>query len=241
MIPSVFWEKLPAKIRGLSAYGIRAAEWLRSRAFFEPLTRRLPPKPVMTRIPRWMNVVAAFFLVYIFIWNLGTLPASIRKKRIDIPWRLKWIASVLRLDQTWNMFAPYPLKDDGWYVIPGELKNGTEVDVFRGGGPVSWEKPEYVAYMYKNQRWQKYMMNLWSKDFSEFRLYYGKYLCRAWNDRHKGNEQLQHFTINYMRQDTRAKGESAPQKVMLWDHYCFKMPETQSASETKPANKPPAK
>ncbi|HEX5036487.1 MAG TPA: HTTM domain-containing protein [bacterium] len=235
MIPSVFWDKLPAKIRALSAYGPRLAEWLKTRFFFDKLLRHLPPKPVSTRLSTWANVTAGLFLLYVFVWNLGTLPASMNKKRIDVPRKLKWIASVLRLDQTWNMFAPYPLKDDGWYVIPGVLKNNQEVDVFRGGGPVSWEKPKYVAYMYKNQRWQKYMMNLWSKDFSEFRLYYGRYLCRVWNDHHKGGEQLDHFSINYMRQDTRLNGEAAPQKVDLWDHYCFKVPETAPLSETKPA------
>jgi len=236
MIPSVFWDKLPGKIRSLSVYGLRFAEWLKTRAVFEGLARRLPPKPMFTRTPTWMNVTAGLFLLYIFLWNLGTLPTSMNRKRIDVPWKLKWIASVLRLDQTWNMFAPYPLKDDGWYVIPGVLKNGTEVDVFRGEEPVTWEKPEYVAYMYKNQRWQKYMMNLWSKEFSDFRLYYGRYLCRAWNDHHKGGEQLDHFSITFMRQDTRASGEAAPQKVNLWDHYCFKVPGTAPTAETKPAS-----
>lgn len=231
MIPAVFWEKLPAGLKALGILGGQIADWIRQRALFDWVSRKLPPRPAFTKIPLWLNVTAAFFLVYVFVWNLGTLPASMNKKHLDIPWRLKWIASVLRIDQTWNMFAPYPLKDDGWYVIPGVLKNGQEVDVYRGGGAVSWEKPEYVAYMYKNQRWQKYMMNLWSKDFSQFRLYYGRYLCRLWNDHHKGGEQLDHFSINYMRQDTRPNGEAPPQKVDLWDHYCFNMP-----AETKPAS-----
>jgi uncharacterized membrane protein YphA (DoxX/SURF4 family) len=235
LLPPVFWEKLPARIRSLSSWGLRIAEWIRTRALFDRLVRRLPPKPSPVGLPRWVNLTAAAFLVYVFVWNLGTLPSDMNRKRIDIPWRLKWIASMLRIDQTWNMFAPYPLKDDGWYVIPGTLLNGSEVDVFKGGGPVSWEKPKYVAYTYKNQRWQKYMMNLWSRDFSDFRLYYGKYLCRLWNDQHQHSEQLDHFTIYYMREDTRPNGEAKPEKVNIWDHYCFKMPETKPAPETKPS------
>ncbi|HSA58258.1 MAG TPA: HTTM domain-containing protein [bacterium] len=225
MIPSVFWDKLPRTFKAFSGWGLRAAEWMRTRAFFEPLQRRLPPKPPSVATPRWLNLTAAFFLAYVLLWNLGTLPASFLKKKIDVPGRLKWIGSALRIDQQWNMFAPYPLKDDGWYVIPGTLVDGTEIDVFRGGGPVSWEKPKYVAYTYKNQRWQKYMMNLWSRDFANFREFYGKYLCRSWNDSHRAGEKLDHFTIYYMKEDTLPEREAEPEKISLWEHYCFKMPE----------------
>lgn len=225
MIPSVFWEKLPRAVKAWSGWVLRAAEWVRARAFFASLQRLLPPKPPSTATPRWLNLTAAFFLAYVLLWNLGTLPASLLKRKVDVPLKIKWLGSALRIDQQWNMFAPYPLKDDGWYVIPGTLVNGTEVDVFTSGRPVTWEKPGLVAYTYKNQRWQKYMMNLWSRDFSKFREFYAKYLCRSWNDRHNGGEKLDHFTIYYMKEDTRPDGEALPEKVNLWEHYCFKVPE----------------
>ncbi len=225
MIPSVFWDRLPRAVKALSGWGLRAAERIRTRTFFAWLQRRLPPESPSETTPRWLNAAAAFFLVYVLLWNFGTLPAFFFKKKLDVPRQAKWIGSALRIDQQWNMFAPYPLKDDGWYVIPGTLMNGTEVDVFQGGGPVSWEKPKLVAYTYKNQRWQKYMMNLWNRDFSKFREFYGKYLCRSWNDAHKGGEKLDRFTIYYMREDTLPTSEAPPEKVNLWDHYCFKVPE----------------
>jgi hypothetical protein len=225
MIPSVFWDKLPNALKALGGRAIRAAEQLEASACFGRLRRILPPVPPSGSTPRWLNVVAAVFLVYVILWNAGTLPATINKAKIDVPRRLKWIASALRIDQQWNMFAPYPLKDDGWYVIPGTLVNGTEVDVFTGRRPVTWEKPHLVAYSYKNQRWQKYMMNLWSRDFSKFREFYGKYLCRAWNEAHKGGEQLDRFTIYFMKEDTLPQGEDAPEKISLWEHYCFKIPD----------------
>jgi hypothetical protein len=37
-------------------------------------------------------------------------------------------------------------------VIPGKLKNGAEVDLFRGGSPVSWEKPDVVSAEYPDHR-----------------------------------------------------------------------------------------
>ena len=142
-----------------------------------------------------------------------------------MPDRLQWIGSLLRIDQRWDMFAPSPLKDDGWYVIPGTLVDGTEVDVFRSEAPVRWEKLQLVAYTYKNQRWQKYMMNLWSEDFSAFREFYGKFLCRSWNDVHKGGKQLDHFTIYFMKEETLPEGTAAPERVSMWEHYCFEVPQ----------------
>jgi hypothetical protein len=218
MVPTVFWEKLPRVAKAWRLNGL-------SSAFFTRLVRLLPPKPVSPGTPRWLNITAAFFLVYVILWNMGTIPASLNHRRIDVPRKIKWIGSALRIDQSWNMFAPYPLKDDGWYVIPGTLTNGQEVDVFTGGKPVTWEKPKLVAYTYKNHRWQKSMMNLWSRDFSKFREFYAKYLCRAWNARHQGGERLDRFTIYFMREDTRPDGEAPPEKVNLWEHYCFKVPE----------------
>jgi len=35
--------------------------------------------------------------------------------------------SLLRVDQRWDMFAPYPSKEDGWFVIPASLSDGSEL------------------------------------------------------------------------------------------------------------------
>lgn len=224
MVPSVFWDKLPNSVKAWSGRTLRSTERTFTWAFVW-LKGRVPPQFPVVVTPRWVNLTAAFFLAYVALWNLGTLPVSIVEKRVDVPRRLQWIGLALRVDQQWNMFAPNPLRDDGWYVIPGTLVDGTVVDVFRRGMPLTWEKPRLVAYTYKNQRWQKYMMNLWSRDFSMFREFYGKYLCRSWNDVRKGAEQLDHFTIYFMREDTLPDGEAVPEKISLWEHYCFKVPE----------------
>jgi hypothetical protein len=126
------------------------------------------------------------------------------------------------------MFAPAPLKDDGWYVIPGQLRSGVAMDVFQTMYdftqllPVRWEKPAAVAQTYKNQRWRKYMMNLWLKQNSAHRLYFGRYLCREWNRRHAVPEQLVEFQIYFMMEYTQPDFQpSLPQKTLLWSHQCF--------------------
>lgn len=166
----------------------------------------------------WGTLAVLFFLVYALMWNVSLLPRS----KIGIPAGLRWVGAFFRVDQYWNMFAPYPLKDDGWFVIPGALAGGREVELFRGGRtPVSWDKPKWVAYDYKNQRWQKYMMNLWLKEHTKSRLYFAKYLCRSWNTNHSGEETLNKLKIYFLREDTLPDGEKPPEKVLLWDHDCF--------------------
>ena len=128
-----------------------------------------------------------------------------------------------RLDQQFNMFAPTPLTEDGWYVFPGKLRDGTEVDVYTEKTPISYDKPKYVSEMYPNQRWQKYLMNLWDAKLSDFRLGYGRYLCREWNAKHEYNKQLMTFQMDFMLEKTPPPGENSEPvvKTQIWDHKCF--------------------
>ncbi len=106
--------------------------------------------------------------------------------------------------------------------MPGQLVNGTEVDIFRNGAPVSYDKPADVSLLYKNQRWQKYLMNLWLKNYSDYRLSYGKYLCRQWNNSHPANLQLKTFKILFMLEKTKLNYET-PEVIptTVWNHTCF--------------------
>jgi hypothetical protein len=124
------------------------------------------------------------------------------------------------------MFAPYPLRDDGWYVIPGVLQSGKEVDVFRGGAPVSFAKPSAaaIAAQYKDERWRKYLMNLYLAVNSDYRLYYGQYLCRKWNEGKAPNDptQLNTFDIYFMIRTNVlwTQPPQSPKKVLLHSHHC---------------------
>ena len=121
------------------------------------------------------------------------------------------------------MFAPSPPKDDGWFVIPGKLSDGSEVDLFTGGGPISYEKPRLVSATYKSQRWRRYLGFLWHSDHQDKRVYYGRWLCHEWNEQHPGEKRLSNFILFYMREDTLPPGQGTakPVPVPLWEHQCF--------------------
>ncbi len=168
------------------------------------------------------NGLASFFLVYIFLWNLSTLGVS--WPYLSPPPTI--IASLVGVDQTWDMFSPTPLRKDGWYVIPGRLKDGTEVDVFTHGGAVSWKKPPSLAAVYPNDRWRSYMMNLFLLEEGFYYIpFYAQYLCRHWNETHAEDKQLMSFDIYYMVKENSIENPSSPyEKLHLWHHECFDEP-----------------
>jgi predicted DCC family thiol-disulfide oxidoreductase YuxK len=213
LTPILKWR--PVMSLGTKAYEIIAS----NRPTAAKFTTFLSFRPIQVRTSHYTNVVAWFLLFCVFLWNLNTISPSLFK----LPKLVNWVDLVLRLDQKWSMFAPHPLLDDGWYVIPGKLKDGTEIDVFKNGEPISWEKPNPVSATYPNERWRKYMMNLWFKDYAEYRLYYGQYLCRNWNSQHQGSKQLENFEIDFMLEKTLPNYQSPNvEKVRIWNHFCFK-------------------
>jgi hypothetical protein len=168
---------------------------------------------------RSVQRLAGTSLFVLLAWNLcsiGWLPQPLYAV-------LTPALRLLRVDQYWNMFAPFPSKDDGWFVFPGELADGTQLDVLhpeRGG--VSYDKPEYISLTYPNIRWHKYQENLWSAQFANNRLYYGKYLCREWNRSHPPEQALKTFKMIYMLEETQPPGVTPTvEQRVLWRHECF--------------------
>ena len=179
---------------------------------------RLPTQPGAAWRPSVLNqLLAAAALVYVACWNLGTIAPKHIGVRGD--WRIP--ASVLRLDQNWNMFAPKPLRDDGWFVIIGERADGGRVDLWQGGQPVSLEKPARVSAMYKNERWRKYMRNLWYKKNKKHRPAFLGWLCEQWNAGAAPEAVITSIEMNYMQENSVPPGETAAaEKVLMRTWTC---------------------
>src|SRR5215217_7084898 len=167
------------------------------------------------------NLLAFFFIFYVLCWNLTTATS------FTLPERIVPLGPFLGLDQYWGMFPPSPSKEDGWYVIPGELRDGQKVDLMPitrddyGMHPISYEKPQDITATYKNEHWRKYLENIYNQDHADQRLYFGQYICRQWNAHHTGADTLETFRIIYMLELTLPDyRQSKPEKVDLWNHRC---------------------
>ncbi|MGH8447382.1 MAG: HTTM domain-containing protein [Solimonas sp.] len=184
----------------------------------------LPRRETAFEVSRGWYRVAGVFFVLVLIWNLHTirlLPASSYQMMTPA-------FRILRIDQMWNMFAPFPLKEDGWWVFPARLADGTEIDLLHPDrGVPDYGKPENYATEQENIRWLTYRGRLWEKAYSGHRLWYGKYLCRQWND---GKEmtlegrarRLMTFKMIYMLERTPAPGQEATvEQVVVARHECY--------------------
>ncbi len=183
------------------------------------------PEPTTLRSWLGTNLLALFLLLYVIWWNLGTISV------LTMPEPFLPIGNYLGLAQNWNMFAPAPDKDDYWFVLPGTLRNGQQVDlmpVTRGDlrpHALSWERPDNVASTYENAHWLKYLDSIWYETYSTNeetkRLYFAYYICREWNARHSGAEQLATFQIASMWHETLPNNRHTPaQRMVLWKHSC---------------------
>lgn len=199
--------------------------------------------------PRRDNIVVNAFMVLCVVvvtwWNLSTIHKQTGRP-MPVHASVRWIGNLLRLDQKWDMFAPYPMKDDGWYALPGRLANGETVELWRNE-PARWTpvdtsdghvpvlhpddpsqelalfKPEEASSEFKSQRWRKYMRNIWMKENKKWRLHYGRYVCREWNESHRGMERLKTFRLVYIKEVTPKPGHASKlEPVVIWTHDCFR-------------------
>jgi hypothetical protein len=75
------------------------------------------------------------------------------------------------------------------------------VDLYKGGAPLSWERPELISDHYHNRRWRVYLWTITRADRKEYRKYYAGYLCREWERRH--DEILDSFDVILMHETSK--------------------------------------
>lgn len=103
--------------------------------------------------------------------------------------------SAMDIDQSWEMFAPEPLKNEAWYVVPGILTNESKVDIY-SGNKINFSQPDRIDRTYETARWRKYLKNVRTVSNTQHRLYYAQYLCSHWNRTNQRNvTSIQVFTV----------------------------------------------
>jgi predicted DCC family thiol-disulfide oxidoreductase YuxK len=193
------------------------------RGSLSELTRiALSPQPVALEkcsrrfaIEIWLGLL----IVYMLFINLTTVP----NLPVSLSDPFPVIQRTLGLNQNWDMFAPAPRPWDGWYVVPGQLIDGTIVDVYNrqvqapSVGDSSLEQFPYSTY-----RWRKYLQNLTAQKYQDKRQHYADYLCRAWNESRHPLQHLLFLEIYFVKVDTPPPNSTPaqPEVLKLWRQFC---------------------
>ncbi len=136
--------------------------------------------PQLRSVPPWWRETALLMLLaYVILWNARTV--SFERVAQIFPRSANVVLEVPRLDQMWSMFAPYPLRDDGWYVAAASLSDGQRVDLITWLPPDERQPP---GPPYATERWRKYLMNLYLPDNARWRPAALAALKRRWDDAH---------------------------------------------------------
>ncbi len=185
--------------------------------------RRRRPAPAdgpRLRTPQAVNVVAGIALAYVLAWNITTVTD------LSLPTAAARAGRIIGLSQIWDMFAPSPLRDDGWYVVAGTLSDGRRVDVagvLRGDQSlrrISWRRPDSIRATYRSERWRKYLEEVRNR-FPGLTPNLGRYICRSWNEHHAQGAKLVQYQMTFMGDPTLPHNRiGKPQLRILWVDNC---------------------
>lgn len=196
LMPGWFWEtlfRLSARLPRTqppafaSALNARAAVW----------RNRLRPQSVSARTPRAIQCFVVFYLIYVVCWNVRSTDYDRHTHWFPSSWN--WIGEIVRMDQSWDLFAPDPMKSQDWMVVLGVLKDGEEVDLKTQMTPVSWARPSLISATYYNERWRKYLMNISDGPNQNQCFTYASYLGNRWNATHSAEQRVKKVSIYLMR------------------------------------------
>ena len=168
----------------------------RHRGAFGKLSAALlPRRRVRFETGPAAQAVAGLALLLVLVWNLAAvhwLP-PLAQHLLRPPLRL------LRLDQEWTLFAPAPPRESGWFVLPGELADGSQRDLLRPELPApGYERPRDAPSAESGSRWQRYRESLMARPSGEETQLYGRYECRQWNASHPATQALRSLKLVYV-------------------------------------------
>ncbi len=215
--PAMVWD---AADRGLATFkNARADMW---RRWIPPAHLQSHSEKSESVYVMWFRqlvyVLGVLYIVYVFVWQASEfLPMTknaVSSGLQGLP------AKVLRIDQRWNLFAPHPYVNDGWDIVEGQLADGSDVDLFRNGAPISFEKPDDVYGLYGSSHMREFTLEIRRPNNEKYRRYYAQYLCRSWNSSHDALKHLNSLELIFMLEVTPPPGASpkpvALQSLLTW-------------------------
>jgi len=159
-----------------------------------------PPGYNLTSLERGF---AAFIVAYIVVVNGLSV-----KYGSKLPGLTFAIARVTYEHQHWHLFAPQPLREDGWFVL--ELTDRSGQVWYTFGEENSPAKPKLVSSQFPNHRWRLWMQNLVQVSLTDNQTWRDStafVLIRRWQKEHR-DQPLQSYRFLFYLEETLPPGET---------------------------------
>lgn len=182
--------------------------------------RWLPWREVRVRSSLLGSALAAFAFYVVTSYNVWELPAL----RGKMPAHVEYPARMARIDQRWDMFAPYPLTVSIYPLVRGTLRSGEFVDLHElTSSEPDWQLPGRYYELYDNYRWRKYLGRVDGHRNNAVRRSFGEYQCRRWNTPDRAREQqLGLVEVTFVKQRTNTDGLPKQEtRRLAWRHWCY--------------------
>jgi hypothetical protein len=163
---------------------------------------------------RFMKGGAFAVGIFFLLCTWYSLPKYLQN-RIPLPPVASTTVEALDSWNSWDMFSPDPLSDDYHLTAPGQLEDGTKVNLF--GHPEGDIRPIWFS------RWYKYFENVISQN-QQIKLEWGRFMCREQiNNRRPGEKRLYKWTLYKDDQLIPPIDQPWPPVVRedIWDHQCL--------------------
>jgi len=192
-----------------------------------------------------MAVAGLLVLVWILVFTASDVSGTDVAYQVDMD----------HLDQqSWGLYAPDPSEAYSWYLVEGELGNGTTIDAFAGGN-LSFDRPPDASKTYATFRHRKYMQKVRDSGRADtsniIAKRYADWACDRANERR--DERVQQITVYRMYQPSPIDGEyERPRTITVIERYCgpfetppddgnwgsFNESDSRNSSESLPDDRP---
>jgi predicted DCC family thiol-disulfide oxidoreductase YuxK len=205
------WILKPFRSVGNRMYKLIAQNRESVKTFSRPRRKRLALMqdhgPIITSF-------CMFSVLFVLLINL----VVVYENKLHIPERLSSFARTTKITQNWGMFAPYPYRSDGWYLMPSELEDGTRIDVFTNE-KFTRVKPESVSGMFKTTRWSKYYRSLRKGKYRKLIPYFIRYYVKDWNRHHPTDKHIRFMKMMFIHEKTLPDYQVPElEEVILWQY-----------------------
>ena len=140
-----------------------------------------------------------YFIILVISFCLMMNLGSVKKFPYALDPAIVHYGKALRLEQNWGMFAPFILKDDGWFVYSALNFQYKYIDIKNDRDTVIYTKPKYPVCEFESDRWRKFQENYTFNNNNYMRPFYCKYLLKKWNKEHP-DKRILDLTIFFMKE-----------------------------------------